>query len=125
MEEQVARVFHQSGSNWADILLDPLCALRFRGFIERQRVRRFRRKLIGTDTALREDIFRDGNRGERIRPAGVEGKMGNDLRELARFYAMIERKIEIMQHADGLIPGNQGSDGHDAAVSWREFGTLP
>jgi hypothetical protein len=42
--------------------------------------------------------------------------MGDDLGNLARFDAVIEREVEIAGHLDRLVARNQGANGDDAAV---------
>lgn len=51
--------------------------------------------------------------------------MRNDLGELCGRYAVVEGDVEVMQHADGLIPGNQGRSRDDAAISGGEVRPFP
>jgi hypothetical protein len=49
----------------------------------------------------------------------------NDLRDLTRLHAVVERKIEMTWHLDGLTARDQGRQGYNAAVARREAGALP
>lgn len=51
--------------------------------------------------------------------------MRDDLQLLSWFYAVVERRIEVVQHPDGLVARHQGSSRNNNAVSPRQIGTLP
>jgi hypothetical protein len=84
---------HRSRNKSAKLSFDIRCALRLGGFVDRQRCHRNGRKLIGADVARRKDILGDCDRRHRVGPAGVEGKVGDDLRDLTRLHAVVERKM--------------------------------
>src|SRR5438093_4002162 len=81
--------------------------------------------LIGADLALGKDIFGDGNGSHRIPPAGVEREVRDDLGDLARLDAVVERQVEVVPHLDRLVACDQGGKRDDAAVSWCETRALP
>ena len=60
-----------------------------------------------------------------IPPPAVEREMGDDLRDLAGLYAVIECEVKIQCHLDGLIVRDQGGECRDASVPRRETGALP
>jgi hypothetical protein len=117
MEKHVTGVLHKSRSHRTDILLNTGRALRLGSLIDGQKLTRGR--LIGSDSTLGKDIFRDRNCRRGIRPAGVEREMRNDLRKFAWLDAIIERQVEMVGHLDRLITRDQGCDGYDAAVPCR------
>ncbi len=45
--------------------------------------------------------------------------MRDDLRQFSGRYAIIERQVKVMQHADRLNASDQCRYGHDAAVARR------
>ena len=100
-------------------------ALRFGGFVDRQWRDGGSRKLVSADVARGKDILGDSDCRHRIGPAGVEGEVCNDLRNLARLDAVIERKIKMKRHLDRLIAGDQGRQRDDAAVARRKAGAFP
>ncbi len=51
--------------------------------------------------------------------------MRDDLGNLARFNAVIQCEVEIIGHLDRLVARDQGGDGNDAAVPWREARAFP
>jgi len=51
--------------------------------------------------------------------------MRDDLRNLARFNAIIKGEIEIVGHFNRMVPGDQGGDCNNAAVAWREARAFP
>jgi hypothetical protein len=51
--------------------------------------------------------------------------MRDDLRDLARLDAVIERQVEMVVQLDGLVARDQGGERDDAAVPRRETGAFP
>ena len=51
--------------------------------------------------------------------------MRDDLRDLARLDAVIERQVEMVRHLDGLVARDQCGQRNDAAVARREAGAFP
>src|SRR5437899_12161546 len=88
-EKQLARVLHDARSHITEILLNMRGALRLGRFVEGQKLRRCRRKLILSDTTLLKDIFGNRCRGKSIRPAAVKRKMRDDFRQLAWLYVVV------------------------------------
>src|SRR5207244_13129317 len=82
--------------------------------------RRWRRKLIRTDLAPGEDIFRHGDRRRGVRPAGIEREVRDDLGDLARLHAVVERQVEVVRHLDRLVACDQRGERNDAAVARAE-----
>jgi hypothetical protein len=119
MKKQVTGVLHKSRSHRADILFNPGRALRLGRFINGQELTRGRWKLIGSDSTVAENIFRNRHCRRGIRPARVESEMRDDLRKFAWLDTIIERRVEMVWHLDRLITCDQGCHGNDAAVSWR------
>src|SRR5260370_39166801 len=78
-EEYIGGVLHNARRDCAEILLDTGGALLFSSLIQRQEFYRRRWKLIGYNPALMEYFFGDNDRRHHILPAGVEGKMCEDL----------------------------------------------
>jgi hypothetical protein len=75
--------------------------------------------------AGRKHVLGNSGRSHRVRPAGVEGEMGDDLRYFAGLDTVVERKVEIIRHLDRLVAGDQGRERDDATVARREAGALP
>src|SRR5882672_4058266 len=124
-EQHVGRVLHDTRKGRAKLLLDCRCPPRFGSFVERQRRYGNSRKLIGADVAGGKDILGDGNRRHRVGPAGIEGEVCDDFRNLARSDVVIEREIEMIWHLDRLIARDQGCQRHDAAVAGCKAGAPP
>ena len=51
--------------------------------------------------------------------------MRDDLGNLARFYTVIERKVEMVGHLDRLVAPDQSGDCYNAAIPWREPKAFP
>ena len=51
--------------------------------------------------------------------------MRDDLGNLARFNPAMECEVEVVGHLDRLVARDQGRDGNNAAVSWRERRSFP
>lgn len=124
-EQDLGGVPNDPRSHGAELLPDPRRALGLGGLVEREKRTRRRRELIGLDSALDEDIPRDRGRRHGIRPAGVEREMRDDLGNLARLDATVDRQVEIVRQLDDLIASDQGSEGDDAAIPGRQIGALP
>ena len=69
--------------------------------------------------------FVDRNGRHRVRPAGIERQMGDDLRNLRRLHAVVERKLQVIRQRDRLIAPDQRGERDDAAIARRKAGTLP
>ena len=82
-----------AGKGRAELAADARCPVRFRCFIERKKRGRSRRELIHPDVAGRKDSFRGRDRRYRVRPAGVEREMGDDLGNLARHAIVAARSF--------------------------------
>ena len=51
--------------------------------------------------------------------------MRDDLGDLARLDAVIEREVQMVRHLDRLVAGDQRRERDDAAVPRRETGAFP
>ena len=51
--------------------------------------------------------------------------MRDDLRNLRRLHAVVERKLQVIRQRDRLIAPDQRGERDDAAVARRKAGTLP
>ena len=60
-----------------------------------------------------------------IPPPAVEREMGDDLRDLAGLYAVVECEVQIEGHFDGLVTRDQGGERHNASVPCREARAFP
>ena len=67
-EKQVGRVLHDTWSHKAEILQNGRSTLCLGGFIEGQKLRRGRRKLIWPYPTLLKNVLGNGNGCERVRP---------------------------------------------------------
>src|SRR5437899_3070806 len=74
---------------------------------------------------LCEHVLGDGHRRKDVGPADIEGEMSDDLRNLSRLHPVIERKIEMIWHLDGLIACDQRCQCDNAAVTRCEAGAFP
>src|SRR5262245_57793824 len=92
---------------------------------ERKLRSRRRWELIGPDIAALEDVpcSRDCVHG--VRPASIKRQVRNDLGDLGRFDAVVERETEIVRQLDSLVASDQRRDGHDATVARRKPGPFP
>ena len=61
-EQHVRRVLHHARKHRAEEIANALGAICLGCLIERQQLRRSRRKLVGSDLAFREHVLRDGHR---------------------------------------------------------------
>src|SRR5438105_1854582 len=75
--------------------------------------------------ALGEELFGDRQRRESIGPADIEGEMRDDLRNLARLDAVLERAIEIVGQGQGEIAGYESRDRDEASIARRQTRTFP
>ena len=113
------------GKHCAELIADALGAIGLGGLVERQQRGRRRGQPIGSDVALREHVFRHHNGCHRVRPAGIERQMGDDLRNLRRLHAVVERKLQVIRQRDRLIAPDQRGERDDAAIAQRKAGALP
>ena len=51
--------------------------------------------------------------------------MGDDLRDLARLDAVLERAVEIIGHGQGEIAGNESGDRDQASIAPRQTRAFP
>src|SRR5262249_46849789 len=61
----------------------------------------------------------------RVRPAGIEREMGDDLRDLRGLDPMLERKFEVICKSNRLVSSDHCGKRDDAAVAGRQAGPLP
>ncbi len=72
------------------------------------------------------DDFLDDRRGrERVGPTCVESEMSDDLSGLLLGQPVIHRPVQMVSDLRDLARRNQGADGDQAAVPWREFRPQP
>ena len=109
----------------AELLADAPLALRLPGLVDRKRRRRSIRELIRPDLARGKDLVCDRDRRHGIRPARIEREMGDDLGDLARLDAVVEREVQMARHLDRLVAGDQRRERDDAAVPRREPRAFP
>src|SRR3954462_15792672 len=64
-----------------------------------------------------ENGFHDGNCGKGVRPAGVEGDMGDDLSGLGAREALIHGPVEMVRDLGNLARGDQRTYGDQAAIT--------
>src|SRR5207302_8611915 len=116
-EQNISGVLHDSGSNLTELLFNARCAFLLGSLVERKERRRSVRKLIGSDLTLGKDVLGDRYRRHGIRPAGVKRKMRDDLRNLARFHAVVEREVDVVWHLDRLVERDQSCVVNDASIT--------
>ena len=124
-EKNIGRVLRDARKYRAEKVSDALGAIRFGGFVERQKFRRCGRKLVGRDLVRGEYILGDRDRRHGIAPARVERKMRDNLGDFGRLNAVIEREVEILRHLSGLIARDQRRERDDATIAKVEAGPLP
>jgi hypothetical protein len=69
--------------------------------------------------------MRDRHGCQRGAPAGIEREVRDDLGNLARLDAVIERELDLLREARGVLARDQRGDRDQAAVARREVGALP
>jgi hypothetical protein len=124
-EQDVGRVLHDAREGCAELLADPVGSACLLGLVERKQRRRHGGEPIGPGVAAVEDILRSGRCRHGVRPARVEGKMGDDLRDLGRLDAIVERPLELVRQIGGLVASDHRRQGDDAAVAGAEPGAPP
>src|SRR4051794_19513564 len=72
-----------------------------------------------------EDLLGDGDRGEGLRPACIEGQVRDELDELLLGDAVVLRVLQMEGQLLGVAPGQQRGDGDEAAVALRQLRALP
>src|SRR3954466_458613 len=72
-----------------------------------------------------EDAPGDGHRGHGLRPAGVEGEMGDGFDELVFAVAVLLGEVEVVHELVGVAEGGERGDGHETALLGRQLGALP
>src|SRR6266567_1254219 len=72
-----------------------------------------------------EDLLGDGHRGHRLRPAGIEGQVGDGLDELLLGGAVVLGVLQMEGELLGVAAGSQRRDGDQTAVAWRQLRALP
>src|SRR5205814_189679 len=115
-EQNVRGVLDDTGKGRAKLTADTRDAVSFRLFVERERRGRSSREPIRPDIARSKHIFCCYDRRHSIRPARVERQMRDHLGDFARLDAIVERKIDVEGQFEGLVAGDQGGEGHDAAI---------
>src|SRR5204863_455505 len=74
---------------------------------------------------LFEHRLRDWHRGERVRPADVEGKMRDGFGNFSLFKAILHAECQVGRELRGLAVRDQRADRHEAAVARRKVGPQP
>jgi hypothetical protein len=105
--------------------VDPVGSACLLSLVEHKQRRRRGGEPIEPDVAAVEDILCRGRCRHGVRPAGVEGKMGDDLRNLGRLDAIVERPLELARQIGDLIASDHRRHGDDAAVADAEPGAPP
>src|SRR3954468_7953789 len=72
-----------------------------------------------------EDLLGHGHRGEGLRPAGVEGQVGDGLDQLFLGGAVVLGELQVEGELLGVAAGEQCGDGDQAAVARRQLRSLP
>src|SRR5256886_11741572 len=72
-----------------------------------------------------EDLFGDGHRGHRFRPAGVEGQVRDRLDEFLLGGAVLLGEAEVEHELFGVAAGGQRGDRDQAAFLGRQLRTFP
>src|SRR3954464_9031470 len=76
-------------------------------------------------SVVAKDALRDGHRGEGLRPAGVEGQVGDRLDQLLLGDAVVLCVLQVERELLGVAAGGQRGDGDEAAVARRQLRALP
>ena len=80
---------------------------------------------IDIDVALNKHVFCHCDGRHRVRPARIERQMCDDLGNLRRLHAMVEREFEVIRQRDHLVSADHRGEGDDATVAGRQTGPLP
>jgi hypothetical protein len=72
-----------------------------------------------------EDVLEDRHGREHVRPAGVEGQLGQRFGRLLLGQAVVHRAVEVVGDLGHLAGRDQRADGDQAAVARRQAGTQP
>src|SRR5262249_19213272 len=123
--QHVGRVLDKARRDLPELLSDTRRPLLLRRLVERKLRHRGRWELIGPDVAGPEDVSRRWDRIHRVRPAGVEGQVRDDLGYLRRLHAAVESEAEVVRQLHCLMAGDESRDRHDAAVARREAWPFP
>jgi hypothetical protein len=81
--------------------------------------------LIALDAALAEDVLRHANRRHGVPPSGVEREMCDELGDLRRLDAVVERQVDVVRHLDRVVARDERGERNDAAVPGSEAGPFP
>src|SRR6266702_5950923 len=119
LEQKVAGILHQPWRHRAYVFIDHFRSCRFSGLVDREKLRRGYRELVNADAAFTKNVFRSRYGRHAVCPAGIESKMGDDLRNLGRPHAVVEGKPQMKRHLDRLVAGDKGCQRYDATVSRR------
>src|SRR3954465_764262 len=92
--------------------------------------RRIRRREAGAASSAScgssfEQLLRFRPRRHRVRPAGIEGEVGDELDEFLLGHAVLDGAGEVEAHLLGLARGNERRAGDQAPVAFRELRALP
>jgi len=72
-----------------------------------------------------EDLLGDGHGGHGLRPACIEGQVGDRLDKLLLDGAILLGQAEVEQELLGAPTRGQRRDGHEAALLRRQLGAVP
>src|SRR5262245_65733763 len=81
--------------------------------------------MIRPDAARSKDALRRHDRRHGMGPAGIEREMRDDLGDLARRNAVVERQVKVERHFSCMIARDKRGNRHQAAIARRKAWAFP